>query len=221
MIMYPKTASVLLLALATMLAGAPAQAADRSVVILQSITGVGAFVGAPASEGMKFAAEEINANGFMGNDKLKITVIDDASDRGQATAAISRVAQDSETLVVLGPTIGPNAIAGASVANDVKIPIFTMTLADAVLKAGPWSFIAAQVPEITMPALSNYVADKLKIKTCAYIGISDNEAYVVLGRVFRENAEKKGIKIIENVGVKQGDSDFSAVATKVVAAKPE
>ncbi|MFO1191920.1 MAG: hypothetical protein U1F00_07140 [Rhodoferax sp.] len=35
-----------------------AQAADRKIVILQALTGGAAFVGVPASEGMKFAAEE-------------------------------------------------------------------------------------------------------------------------------------------------------------------
>ena len=197
------------------------QAADRSIVILQSITGVGAFVGAPASEGMKFAAEEINATGFLGADKLKVTVVDDASDRGQAIAAITRAAQDPDVLLVLGPTISPNAIAGAAVANELKIVSYSMTLADAVLKAGPWSFIAAQVPDVTMPALADYVIGKMNVKSCVSINISDNEAYVVLARVFREYAEKRGVKFLESAGVKQADSDFSAISTRVVAAKPE
>ena len=201
-------------------AGAAA-AADRTIVILQSITGVGAFVGAPATEGMKFAAEEINAKGMLGADKMKVVTVDDASDRGQATAAIARYAQDPDVLMILGPTISPNAIAGASVANDVKIAIYSMTLAEAVLKAGPWSFIASQQPEVTMPALADYVVGKLAPKSCAMVQISDNEAYVVLAKVFKEYAEKKGIKFVENAGVKQADSDFSAISTRVVAAKPD
>ena len=56
-------------------------AADRKIVILQALTGGAAFVGVPASEGMKFAAEELNARNFLGGDKIVVEVADSASAR--------------------------------------------------------------------------------------------------------------------------------------------
>jgi branched-chain amino acid transport system substrate-binding protein len=205
-----------------MAASGGALAADRTIVILQSLTGVGGFVGAPATEGMKYAADEINATGFLGADKLKVIVADDASDKGQATAAVTRYAQDPSILAILGPTISSSDIPAAAVANDVKIPLFTMTLATDVLKAGPWSFIsAAQTPDITMPILGDYALNTMKVKSCALVSLSDNQAYVDLAATFRAYVEPKGMKFTDFTGVKSADSDFSAISTRIVAENPE
>jgi branched-chain amino acid transport system substrate-binding protein len=208
------------LSLATV-AALPALAADRTIVVLQAMTGGAAFVGVPAVEGMKLAAAELNAKNFLGADKLNIIVVDSATDRGQAMAAVTRYANDPNVLAILGPTTAPEAVPSASVANDLKIPMMPMTNAAAVLKVGPWSFISAQTAETTMPILGDYVVNNLKVKSCAAIHFSDNEAYVDLARLFRAHTEPKGLKFVEYIGVRSNDTDFSAVSTRVVAAKPE
>ena len=159
-------------------------AADRKIVILQAMTGGAAFVGVPASEGMVFAAEELNAKGFLGADKIVTEIADSASARAQAMAAVTRYAADPNVLVILGPTTAVEAIPAAGVANDAKIPMKSMTNAVAMLNAGPWGFISAQPPLITMPQLGDYVLQKVKPKTCATIRFTDNEAYVDLERIF-------------------------------------
>jgi branched-chain amino acid transport system substrate-binding protein len=196
-------------------------AADRKIVILQALTGGAAFVGVPASEGMRYAADELNAKKFLGNDRIVTEVADSASARAQAMAAVTRYAADSNVLVILGPTTAVEAIPAAGVANDAKIPMKAMTNAVALLNAGPYGFISAQPPLITMPQLGDYVLNKIKPKTCATIRFTDNEAYVDLERLFIEHTQPKGIKFVDRSGIKQADSDFSAVATRIVAAKPD
>ena len=56
-----KVFKLLALAAGLSLASHAALAADRKIVILQALTGGAAFVGVPASDGMKFAADELNA----------------------------------------------------------------------------------------------------------------------------------------------------------------
>lgn len=197
------------------------QAADRKVVILQALTGGAAFVGVPASEGMKFAADELNAKNFLGGDKIVYEVADSASARAQAMAAVTRYAADPSVMVILGPTTAVEAIPSAGVANDAKIPMKAMTNAVALLNAGPWGFISAQTPAITMPQLGDYAIDVAKVKACATIRFTDNEAYVDLERLFVEHTEKRGMKIVDRTGIKQVDSDFSTIATRIVASKPD
>ena len=196
-------------------------AADRKIVILQALTGGAAFVGVPAAEGMKFAADELNAKKFLGNDRITYEVADSASARAQSMAAVTRIAADPSALFILGPTTAVEAIPAAGVANDARIPMQAMTNAVAMLNAGPYGFLGAQPPIITMPQLAEYVMTKVKPKTCATIRFTDNEAYVDLERLFNENSEPKGLKIVDRSGIKQADSDFSAVATRIVAAKPD
>lgn len=203
------------------LAAHAAQAADRKIVILQALTGGAAFVGVPASDGMKFAADELNAKGFLGADKIVVEVADSASARPQAMAAVTRYASDPSVLFILGPTTAPEAIPSAGVANDAKIGMKAMTNAVALLNAGPWGFISAQPPLITMPQLGDYAMDVAKVKSCATVRFTDNEAYVDLERIFVEHTEKRGMKIVDRSGIKQADSDFSTVATRIVASKPD
>ena len=198
------------------------QAADRKIVILQALTGGAAFVGVPASEGMKFAADELNAKNFLGGgDKIVVEIADSASARPQAMAAVTRYAADPTVLFILGPTTAPEAIPSAGVANDAKIGMKAMTNAVALLAAGPWGFISAQPPAITMPQLGDYAVDVAKVKSCATIRFTDNEAYVDLERMFVEHTEKRGMKFVDRTGIKQADSDFSTIATRIVAAKPD
>ena len=201
--------------------GCSAHAADRTIVILQALTGGAAFVGVPAVEGMKYAAEELNSKGFLGADKINVVVVDSATDRGQAMAAVTRYANDPNVLAILGPTTAPESIPSAAIANDLKIPMMAMTNAVAVLKAGPWSFISAQTGDVTMPFLGDFALNTLKVKSCASINFADNEAYVDLARLFRAYTEPRGIKFVESVGIKGADTDFSAVSTRIVAAKPD
>ena len=197
-------------------------AADRKIVILQALTGGAAFVGVPASEGMKFAADEMNARNFLGGgDKIVLEVADSASARPQAMAAVTRYAADPSVLFILGPTTAPESIPSAGVANDAKIGMKAMTNAVALLAAGPWGFISAQPPVITMPQLGDYAVDVAKVKSCATIRFTDNEAYVDLERMFVEHTEKRGMKFVDRTGIKQADSDFSTIATRIVAAKPD
>ena len=198
------------------------QAADRKIVILQAITGGASFVGVGTVDGMKLAADELNAKNFLGNgDKIVYEVVDSASARAQAMAAVTRYAADPNVLFILGPTTAVEAIPSAGVANDAKVPMMALTNAVSLLSAGPWGFISTQPPTVSMPLLGDYSADVAKVKSCATLRYSDNEAYVDQERIFVEHAQKRGMAFVDRTGVKQADSDFSTVATRVVAAKPD
>lgn len=221
MVSVKKGGLKLLVALCLAATAGTSGAADRKIIILQALTGNGAFVGVPAAEAMKFAADELNAKGFLGADKLTYEVVDSASTRAQAMAAITRYAADPNVLAILGPTTAVEAIPGGAAASEGKITMYAMTNAEATLKSGPYSFIAAQPPRITMPHIADYVLNVVKARNCAIINLSDNEAYVEQARFFREYAEPRGLKIVDATGVKGADSDFSVISTRIVAAKPD
>lgn len=198
-----------------------ATAADRKIIVLQAVTGVASFFGVPVTEGIKFGLDELNAKGFLGADRIVYEVVDTNSGRAQAMAAVTRYAADPSVLMILGPSTAVEGIPASDVANDAKIPMKAMTVATGVLRAGPWSFISPQPPQVTMPQLADYAIDVSKVKSCATIRFVDNEAYVDMEKYFVEHAEKRGMKLVDRSGIKVADSDFSAVSTRIVAAKPE
>ena len=198
-------------------AGAAAMAAEYTVVVLQSLTGPAAFVGVSARDGMLLAAEEINRKQEMGpGNTLKLIVADDANDKAQTLTLLNRYAADPSILIVVGPTSSATALAAASASNDLKIPIFPITNSMDIIKAGPWANIMTQPPEAVVPHIANYAADKLKVKNCTSIGISDVQVYVSLSRGFENVLKARGVKVGAVESIKGSDSDFSALATKVV-----
>ena len=220
--MIKQTFARLAVASAVAVGASSALAADHKIAVFGALTGVASFFGIPVTEGIKFGLDEINAKGLLGGgDKIAYEVIDTASARPQAMAAVTRVAADPNLLMILGPGTAVEAIPAAGVANELKIPMKALTVAVGVLKAGPWSFISPQPPQITMPQLGDYAIDVAKVKSCATIRFSDNEAYVDMERIFVEHSEKRGMKFVDRSGIKVADSDFSVVATRIVSVKPD
>jgi branched-chain amino acid transport system substrate-binding protein len=198
------------------------QAAEYKIGVLQSITGPAAFIGAPMKDGVVLAVEEINRKQLLGaGNTIKLEIADDATDRNQTLSVLKRFAADPSMLLVLGPTSGAVAVAAASAANDLKVPMLSTSNSTDVLKAGPWSFILTQPADFTVPHMAIYAAEKLKVQNCTVIGINDVEIYVQLQKGFENVAKSKGVKIGSVEAIKGSDADFSALATKVVNANPD
>lgn len=207
---------------AVVVSAVSAQAEDYKVVVLQSLTGGAAFIGASVKDGAVLAADELNEKNFLGEgNKLVYEVADDATDRTQTLSLITRYAADPSVLAVMGPTSGAVALAGANVANEREIPVMTTTNSMEVVENGPWSFILTQPAFVTIPYLADYAADVLGVKNCAIIGIKDIEAYVALQREFEKQIQAKGVKLASVDGVAGTDSDFSALATKIASSQQD
>jgi branched-chain amino acid transport system substrate-binding protein len=203
------------------LGAAPGHAADRKIVILQALTGVGASYGTSAAAGMKFAADEINATHFMGQDTLKYVVEDDASDRTQSVTMVTRYAAEPDVLAIVGPTIAPTAMAVGPIANEQKISTIVLANSLAFLATGPYAFTSSQPPEVTVPLLAGFAADKVKVKKCVTVFQSDNDTMVVQNRLFKAAIEAKGVKIIDEIGVASNQTDFGAMSTRAVGDNPD
>lgn len=197
---------------------AQAQAADYGVLVMQALTGPSAFVGTSVRDGMLLAIEESNAAKELGaGNAIRPIVADDASDRNQTITLLQRHAADPSVVLVMGPTSGAAAVAGANAANDLKIPLMSTTNSLDVLKAGPWSYILTQPPYVSMPAIVKYAVDDLKVGNCTVIGIHDIEIYTLMQKQFEDGVKARGVRIGSVEAIKSSDSDFSALATKVAS----
>src|SRR3954452_8106434 len=124
----------LLLALATSFTSlTPSLAADYKVGLMIAMTGPYAFAGEPAAKGARLAAEVLNAEGFLGQDKIVLTAEDNGGDKAQALTLLNRFAH-AGSLLVLGPTSTVEVTSVAGLANELKIPIFNHTFNMEVLK---------------------------------------------------------------------------------------
>lgn len=212
------------LALATAVTSAaatPALAQEVKIGVVLSNTGTFAFVGAPVINAVRLAYEELMAANYFGNTKVTLMVEDNRSDRAEAITLINRMATRDQATIIIGPVSTGEAMAAAPVAVDLKIPLFTTATSPDVLKAGPWIFKSTETAEQFMAPLGTHVVQKAKPKNCFYVFIRDNEGYVRQKNVLRDTIAAGGIKTVGDESILAADSDFTALATKIVSSKAD
>jgi branched-chain amino acid transport system substrate-binding protein len=99
----------------------------------------------------------------------------------------------------------------------MQIPLMTVTNTFAILENGPWSFIMTQPGTVTIPYLTDYATDVLKVERCAMIGLRDVDSYVFLQNLFQEIMTESGVTIVSNDTIAGSDSDFAALATRIAS----
>lgn len=218
--LIPRSSLPALAIFASLLAGA-AGAQEVRIAVPAALSGPYAFVGVPITNGIVLALEEAQAAGTFGNLKVKWTVDDDASDKAQAITLVNRYATRDGVHLVLGPTSSIEAAAAAPVANDLQIPLLSPALSEVVTKAGKWSFKVTSAPTQVMGSLATYAVEKAKIKSIAMVFVRDNEGYISQKNTMKAALAPTGVKVLAEESVVGSDTDFLALATKLIALKPE
>ena len=214
-------AATALAAMAALPFGGPAAAQEARVGVVLSDTGTFAFVGAPVIKAIRLAHEELAASGGYGATKVTLMVEDNRSDKQEAITLINRMATRDNATIIIGPVSTGEAMAAGPVAVDLKIPLFTTATAPDVLQAGPWVFKSTETAEQFMTPLGAFVADKVKPKSCFYVFIRDNEGYIRQKNILRDVMKEKGVAVAADESILAADADFTALATKIAAAKAD
>ena len=189
--------------------------------VVMSNTGTFAFVGTPVINAIRMAFDEMQASNYFGSTKVTLMVEDNRSNTQEALALLTRMATRDNAVLVIGPVSTGEAMAAAPVANELKIPIFTTATSPAVLKPGPWVFKVTETADQYMTLLGDHVAQKKKPKACFNVTIRDNEGYILQNNVFRDVIKKGGVAIAAEESILAADTDFTALATKIVNAKAD
>lgn len=198
-----------------------AQAQEVKLGVVMSNTGTYAFVGTPVINAIRMAFDEMQASNYFGTTKVSLMIEDNRSNTQEALALLTRMATRDNAIMVIGPVATGEAMAAAPVANELKIPIFTTATSPAVLKPGPWVFKVTETADQYMTLLGEHIAQKRKPKNCFNITIRDNEGYILQNNVFRDTIKKGGVAIAAEESILSADTDFTALATKIVTSKAD
>jgi branched-chain amino acid transport system substrate-binding protein len=200
---------------------ASAQAQEVPVGVGMALTGNYAFAGVPVTNGVRVAAEEINATNFLNGRKIKLIVQDNASDKNQIITLINRFATVDNAVAVIGPLSSLEALAAAPVANEKGIVMISTGVSPDILKAGPWSFKVMSPPAVTMRALAEYAVDNLKAKRAALLSVRDNDGFITPKNAVRDYFKSRGVEVVLEDSVAASDVDFTAISTKLANANPD
>ncbi|WP_260436166.1 branched-chain amino acid ABC transporter substrate-binding protein [Burkholderia sp. Bp9143] len=188
------------------------------------LTGGIAHLGKDNENGATLAVEEINAKGItIGGKKIKLVLDsqDDAADPKTATQIAQKLV-DENVVAVVGHLNSGTTIPASKLYSDAGIVQISPSATNPqYTRQGfktPYRLVATD--EQQGPALAEFAAKKLKIKSVAVV--DDSTAYGQgLAMEFEKRAAVLGMRIVSHDAVNDRAVDFRAVATKIKGENPD
>ena len=200
----------------TFAAGAQAQAQTIKIGVVGPTTGAVTQYGDMVREGVDTAVERINAAGGVNGKKLETVVIDDGCEPKQGPVAANRVV-NSKIGFVVGHVCSGATIAAADIYNNEGVVMVTPSATAPALTDGKnYEFIFRTIGRDDQqgPAAAKFVLEKIKPKKAAVL--HDKQSYGQgIATAVKNDLEKGGVPVAVFEGINAGDSDYSAVITKL------
>ena len=190
-----------------------AAVADITIGVSVPLTGPASGLGIPVSNQIKLWPTSI------GGEKVKVVLLDDATDPTNGTKNARRFVTDDKVDVIVGSVATPVAIPIAAVAAESET--VQLALSPAELPAGKdkWTFRMPQSNTVMAHAIVGHMK-KQGVKTVGFLGYTDayGESWL---RDFTAEADKAGIKVIATERFARADTSVTAQALKLVSANPD
>lgn len=187
--------------------------ADVTIGISMSQTGPSASLGIPQKNSLPLWPEKI------GNEKLRVVVLDDASDPTTATKNARRFVSEEKVDIILGSSSVAPSIAMSEVAAEGKTVQIAFSPIELPKGKGEWTYrIAQPVGLMATSIVQRMRADK--VKTVGFIGFADAYGETWL-KEFTLRAESAGIQIVGVERYARADTSVMGQAIKLVAARPQ
>ena len=187
--------------------------ADITIGVSLPLTGPASGLGIPSKNGLALWPDNI------AGEKVKLIVLDDASDPSQASKNAKRLISEDKVDVILGSSATASAIAMSEVAAEGQ----TVQLASSPLVLpegkGAWTF---RLPQSTLVMADGIVTHMKKngVKNFAFLGYSDAYGESWLKDITRM-AKLHNINITATERFGRADTSVTAQALKVVASNPD
>jgi len=204
----------LLLAAALAIGGAAPAFADLTVGISLPLTGPANGLGIPMQNYIKLWPESV------AGEKLKVTLLDDASDPTRAVQNARRFVTEDKVDIVMGSSVTVNAVAMAdTVAESQTVQLM---FSPAVLLAGKdhWAFRLPQGNAVMAHAVIEHMK-KQGIKSVGFLGYTDAYGETWLTDFKNESAKLGGPPIVAVERFARPDTSVTGQALKLVAANPD
>jgi len=190
--------------------------------VFMSTTGSTANFGISSVNGIKMAADEINAAGGINGKQVELLVQDDRSDASEAATIVTKFVTQDMVNAVIGEVASSRSIAAAPIAQNAKIPMLTPSSTNPeVTKKGDFIFRSCFIDPYQGAAIAQFAAKSLGAKTAAIMVDRKNDYSTGLEKVINETFTKFGGKIVATQSYQEGDQDFNAQLTSLKGSNPE
>jgi branched-chain amino acid transport system substrate-binding protein len=186
-----------------------------------SLTGTYAKLGKNQHEGYQLCIKELNAKGGLLGRKLELVVYDDQSMPPTAVRLYEKLITEDKVDAVMGPYSSPVTEATANVTEKYKkVMVTPLAATTSIFKKGrKYIFMVISPAEGYLEGLVDMAA-KRGLKTVAVVN-EDTLFSKAAAAGASDLAKKKGMQVVFQEAYPKGNTDFSALLTKVKAANPD
>lgn len=186
------------------------------------LSGGTSVYGTVQQKAVQVAVEEINASGYLGSSKMVVVFEDDAGDRNQATAAMTKLVTQDNVVAVLGPTLSSSAFAANPVAQENKTTVLGVSnTAAGITQMGDFVFRNSLPEGKVIPGTIKQAAELLGLKKVGILYGNDDDFTKSGYEVFKAALTENGIEILTEETFARGDVDFTAQLTKIISGEPD
>lgn len=192
-----------------------------------SLTGGGGVYGPQQKQAVELAQQTINDGGGVNGAKVRVTVVDDASDKSQAAQQTQTLINQQRVTALLGPTLSNSAVAAHPIAANAKTPMLAVSTTGFNI-VGPgctycngWIFRDSLGEADAIPTDIKAYVDAHHPKTGALLYPNDDKFSADGAQVVKSTVGKYGIQLVQSIEFTKAETDLTPYITKAVQAKPD
>ena len=215
--------SIIIASLLSAFACGPGGGGDKvKIGVFMSMTGDTANFGISSTNGIKMAADEVNAAGGINGKQIELDVQDDRSDPSEAATIVTKFVTQDGVHAILGEVASSRSIAAAPIAQNAKIPMLTPSSTNPeVTKKGDYIFRSCFIDPVQGAAIAQFAARTLNAKRAAIMVDRKNDYSTGLEKVINATFTKMGGEMVVTQSYQAGDQDFNAQITSIKGANPD
>jgi branched-chain amino acid transport system substrate-binding protein len=221
--MTSKSPAALAVALALAVGGVAPATAQGPIRIgaSLSLTGTYAKLGKNQHEGYQLCEKDLNAKGGLLGRSVQFVVYDDQSMPATAVRLYEKLITEDKVDAIMGPYSSPVTEAAVNVTEKYKkVMVAPLAATTSIFKKGrKYIFMVISPAEVYLEGLVDMAA-KRGLKTVAVIN-EDTLFSKAAAAGAVEIAKKKGLQVVFAEAYPKGNTDFSALLTKLKAANPD
>ncbi len=195
---------------------------DIIIGAILGLSGEDSSLGIETKEGIEIALAELNAAGGVKGHKLRVLYEDTRLQAAIASEKIQHLIDSDRALVVIGDAGSGPTLGARGYAEKSKVPLVSGSATNVdVTKGARYVFRVCFTDDYQGAAAAKLARDVLKVDRVAMIWPTGNRYSEGLQKIFGEEFEKRGGKIVERQTYQQGETNIVAFLTKVKEANPQ
>lgn len=197
-------------------------ASDIPIGVYAALTGDQAAFGNATVNGLRLAADEINAAGGVLGRKIRLVVEDDQGRAEEAASVVTKLITSNGVVGLIGENSSNQSLAAAPIAQNNHIPMISPSSTNpAVTEKGEYIFRVCFTDPYQGKALAAFVYNELKAKSVGILVDRKNDYSVGLAEFFRKDYEALGGKVVAEQSYTGGDTEFRPQLTAIKNLAPD